>query len=309
MVPAYNEEEVLNSFYESTTRVINKIDKYDFELLFIDDGSRDKTLEIIKTLRESDHRISYVSLSRNYGKEIAMVAGFDNLKGEAVVIIDADLQDPPELINQFIEKWEEGYDDIYAQRLSREGETWVKRITSNYYYRVQSRMSSIGVLKDTGDFRLLGSKALASIRQLRESERYTKGLFSLIGHKKYGIKFHREPRFAGKSKWNYFKLIKLAIQGITSFSTAPLKMTTIIGFIFALIAFIYMIIIVLKTILFGDPVQGYPSLVSIVLFLGGIQMISLGIIGEYLGKIFMETKGRPLYFIQEHESGFNNRKT
>ncbi len=306
LVPVFNEEVVLISFYNSMIKVINKIDRYDFEILFIDDGSTDSSIDIIKRLKEMDDRIGFVSLSRNYGKEIAMVAGFDYLRGEAAVIIDADLQDPPELIPQFIEKWEEGYDDVYAKRLSRKGETYVKKITSRYFYKILSRMSSVSVLEDTGDFRLLSSKALGSIRQIRESERYTKGLFSLIGHRKYCVQFHRAPRAAGVTKWSFFKLISLAIQGITSFSAAPLKLTTILGFIFATIAFIYMIVIVLKTILFGEPVQGYPSLVSIILFLGGVQMISLGIIGEYLGKVFMETKGRPLYFVQEYDSGVKN---
>ena len=306
LVPVFNEEVVLISFYNSMIKVINKIDRYDFEILFIDDGSTDSSIDIIKRLKGMDDRIGFVRLSRNYGKEIAMVAGFDYLKGEAAVIIDADLQDPPELIPQFIEKWEEGYDDVYAKRLSRKGETYVKKITSRYFYKILSRMSSVSVLEDTGDFRLLSSKALGSIRQIRESERYTKGLFSLIGHRKYCVQFHRAPRAAGVTKWSFFKLISLAIQGITSFSAAPLKLTTILGFIFATIAFIYMIVIVLKTILFGEPVQGYPSLVSIILFLGGVQMISLGIIGEYLGKVFMETKGRPLYFVQEYDSGVKN---
>ena len=306
LVPVFNEEVVLISFYNSMIKVINKIDRYDFEILFIDDGSTDSSIDIIKRLKEMDDRIGFVSLSRNYGKEIAMVAGFDYLRGEAAVIIDADLQDPPELIPQFIEKWEEGYDDVYAKRLSRKGETYVKKITSRYFYKILSRMSSVSVLEDTGDFRLLSGKALGSIRQIRESERYTKGLFSLIGHRKYCVQFHRAPRAAGVTKWSFFKLINLAIQGITSFSAAPLKLTTILGFIFATIAFIYMIVIVLKTILFGEPVQGYPSLVSIILFLGGVQMISLGIIGEYLGKVFMETKGRPLYFVQEYDSGVKN---
>ncbi len=306
LIPAYNEQDTIEKFYKRTIEVIDAIEKYFFELLFVDDGSKDNTLDIIKELRKKDKRVSYLSLSRNFGKEIAMAAGIDHVNSNALIIIDADLQDPPELIAQMIEKWEEGFDDVYAQRISRDGETWLKKKTSSVFYKLLAKFARIEIQADTGDFRMLSRRAINSLKKIRESERYTKGLFSLIGHKKYCIKYHRDPRIAGQTKWNYFKLTRLAIQGITSFSTTPLKFSTLTGLIFAFAAFIYMIIIIVKTLLYGEPVQGYPSLVSIVLFLGGIQLISIGIIGEYIGRTFMETKNRPLYFVQEYDSEYTS---
>lgn len=301
LVPAYNEEEVIDIFYDKTINIVNKLNKYNFEILFVNDGSKDDTLNKLKALRAKDSRIRFVDLSRNYGKEIAMAAGFDYTRGDALVIIDADLQDPPELIEQMLEKWEEGYDDVYAQRISRKGETFLKKYTSKTFYKLLAKTTRVEIQKDTGDFRLLSSKAIQSIKQFRESQRYTKGLFSLIGHKKIAIQYHRDPRVAGTTKWNYFKLFNLAIEGITSFTTFPLKMATIMGVIFAIASFAYIIYIIVKTILYGEPVQGYPSMISIMLFLGGVQLISLGAIGEYLGRTFLETKQRPLYFINETE--------
>jgi len=222
LVPAYNEEEVVDIFYEKTIEIVNKLNKYDFEILFVNDGSKDNTLEKIKVLKDKDSRIRYVDLSRNYGKEIAMAAGFDYTQGDALVIIDADLQDPPELIEKMVEKWEEGYDDVYAQRISRKGETWLKKYTSKTFYKLLAKTTRVEIQKDTGDFRLLSSKAIESIKKFRESQRYTKGLFSLIGHKKIALPYHRDPRIAGSTKWNYFKLFNLAIEGITSFTTFPL---------------------------------------------------------------------------------------
>ena len=299
IVPAYNEEEVIEIFYQRTKGVFNELPAYDFEVLFINDGSKDNTLEVLKNLFIEDRRYGYISLARNYGKEIAMAAGFDHVTGDAVIIIDVDLQDPPELIIDMIAKWEEGYEDVYAQRLSRDGETWLKKWTSKMFYRILARMTKVEIQKDTGDFRLLSRNALDALKQYRESERYTKGLFSLIGFKKIAIPYHRDPRAAGTTKWNYFKLVNLAIEGVTSFTTAPLKIASFIGVILALFSFVFMLIIIFKTLVYGDPVQGYPSMISIVLFLGGIQLLSLGIIGEYIGRTFLETKNRPLYFIGE----------
>ncbi len=302
LVPAYNESEALKEFYSRTSKVINLIKNYDFELLFVDDGSRDNTLAIIKEIHRKDKRISFISLSRNFGKEIAMAAGIDYCKGDALIIIDADLQDPPELINEMIIKWEEGFDDVFAQRTSRKGEGYLKKITSKYFYRVLARVSKVEIQKDTGDFRLLSKKAIEALKSFRESERYTKGLFSLVGMKKCPVMYSRDPRIAGQTKWNYFNLFDLAIQGITSFSIAPLKISAWMGFLFAISAFFYMGFIIFKTLYYGDPVAGYPSLVSIILFLGGIQLMSLGIIGEYVGRTFIETKNRPLYFVNEYTS-------
>jgi glycosyltransferase involved in cell wall biosynthesis len=304
MIPAYNEEDVLEQLYEKLTFVIEAIPNYDFELLFVNDGSKDRTLEIIKEMRETDHRISYVDLSRNFGKEIGMMAGFDYAKGDAVIIIDADLQDPPELIPEMIKYWEQGYDDVFAKRRSRAGETWMKKWTAKTFYRVLQKITKIPVQENTGDFRLLDRRCIEALRTLRETQRYTKGMFSWIGYNKKEILFDRNPRAAGETKWNYKKLMDLAIEGITSFTTAPLRLSTYFGFTISLCAFIYMMFIIAKTLVIGEMVQGYPSLMTVMLFLGGIQLISLGIIGEYLGKIFTETKHRPLYFVDE----YNNEK-
>jgi len=309
LVPAYNEEAVLESLYQRLGTLANNNKAYDFEFLFINDGSRDKTLEIIKDFAETDKRVAYVNLSRNFGKEIAMIAGFDHVTGDATVIIDADLQDPPELIPRMIKLWEEGYDDVYAKRLSRQGETWFKKFSSQLFYRMLQKSTNIPIQIDTGDFRLLDRRCIEALKQIRESQRYTKGMFSWIGYKKKEITYNRDPRAAGETKWNYPKLINFAIDGITSFTTAPLRISSVLGFIISLIAFIFIIFVVIKTIIFSDPVAGYPSLMAVILFLGGVQLLSLGIIGEYIGRIFNETKGRPLYFVEEYHCEKSVEKT
>lgn len=309
LIPTYNEYDVIKPLYKRLSKLANENSKYNFEFLFINDGSRDKTLEIIKEYSKNDSRIAFVNLSRNFGKEIAMIAGLDHVTGDATVIIDADLQDPPELIPEMIKYWEEGYDDVYAKRNSREGETWFKKTSSQWFYRILQKSTNIPIQIDTGDFRLLDRRCVESLKQIRESQRYTKGMFSWIGYKKKEITYDRDARVAGQSKWNYVKLFNFAIDGITSFTTAPLRISSIIGFIISLIAFIFIIVIVFKTLIFGDPVSGYPSLMAVVLFLGGIQLISLGIIGEYIGRIFNETKQRPLYFIEEYYHQKADRKT
>ena len=300
LVPAYNEQEVLPMLYERLTSLIEKIPNYDFEILFVNDGSKDNTLSIITKLRESDKRICYVNLSRNYGKETAMIAGLDYAKGDAVVIIDADLQDPPELIPEMIKYWEEGYDDVFAKRRSRKGESFLKKFTSKMYYRVLQSFTKIDIGKDAGDFRLLDRRCVEALKQMRESQRYTKGLYSWIGYNKKEILFDRDPRAAGKTKWNYGKLINLSIDGITSFTTAPLRWATFFGIAVSFIGFIYMIFTIIKTLVMGIDVPGYASTMVVILFLGGIQLIFLGVIGEYLGRAFYETKQRPLYFIDRY---------
>ena len=297
LVPAYNEEETLNMLYERLEKLMNENSKYDFEILLVNDGSKDNTFSIMKSLREKDKRICYLNLSRNYGKETAMIAGLDYVKGDCVILIDADLQDPPELIPEMLKFWEDGYDDVYAKRKSRKGETWLKKFTSKMYYRTLQSVTKIEIQKDTGDFRLLDRRCVEALKSLRESERYTKGLYSWIGYKKKEILYDRDPRIAGKTKYNYGKLINLSLDGITSFTTSPLRWSAIIGVIVSLIAFIYMLVIIFKTIICGVDVPGYASTMVVILFLGGIQLISLGIIGEYLGRAFYESKGRPLYFI------------
>jgi glycosyltransferase involved in cell wall biosynthesis len=304
LIPAYNEQEVLLHLYERLNKLSGETPAYTFEFLFVNDGSRDKTLEIIKTYAKKDSRVSYINLSRNFGKEIAMIAGLDHADGDATVIIDADLQDPPELISQMISYWEEGYDDVFAQRSSRSGESWFKKTTSSLFYKTLQKSTSIPIQQDTGDFRLLDKRCVLALRQFRESERYTKGMFSWIGYKKKEISYDRDPRFAGETKWNYLKLMNLAIDGITSFTTAPLRISSILGVLVSISAFFYIIYLVIRTIMFGTDLAGYPSMMAVILFLGGVQLLSLGVIGEYIGRIFNETKQRPLYFIEEyHENG------
>lgn len=304
LIPAYNEEEVLDLLFERLGKLANDNLKYDFEFLFINDGSRDRTLDIIKTHAAHDSRISYVNFSRNFGKETAMLAGFDYAKGDALVNIDADLQDPPELIPEMIKYWEDGYDDVFARRRTRAGESWLKKFTSRNYYRVLQGVTRIPIQVDTGDFRLMSRRFVDALREFREAERYTKGMYSWVGFKKKEILYDRDPRAAGTTKWNYAKLINLAIDGITSFTTAPLRISTYAGAIVSVVAFIYIIYLLVRP-LFGVPiVPGYASTLAVILFLGGVQLLSLGIIGEYVGRIFNETKRRPLYFVEEyHEAG------
>lgn len=303
LIPAYNEAPVLEKLFTRLGNLANDNKEYDFEFLFVNDGSRDKTLEMIKEYADKDERISYVSFSRNFGKEIAMIAGFDHVTGDATVVIDADLQDPPELIPQMIKFWEEGYDDVYAKRRTRAGETWFKKLSAHMYYRLLQRFSNIRIQEDTGDFRLLDRRAVEALKQFRESERNTKGMFSWIGFNKKEILYDRDERAAGTSGWSYFKLINLAVNGITSFTTAPLRISTVLGFIVSVIAFVYLVFIVVRTIFFGTDLGGYPSTMAVILFLGGVQLLSLGIIGEYVGRIFNETKNRPLYLVEEYHSG------
>lgn len=300
LVPAYNEQDVLNLLYERLKSIMDSQNKYDFEVLLVNDGSKDDTFNIMKKLREQDTRVCYLNLSRNYGKETAMIAGLDYAKGDCVIIIDADLQDPPELIPEMLEYWEQGYDDVYAKRKSRKGESFVKKLTSKMYYKTLQSVTNIEIQKDTGDFRLLDRRCVEALKSIRESQRYTKGLFSWIGYNKKEILFDRDPRAAGKTKWNYGKLIDLSIDGLTSFTTAPLRWAAYIGLTVSIVGFIYMLLIIGKAIFYGVDVPGYSSTMVVILFLGGLQLMFLGIIGEYLGRAFYESKGRPLYFIDEY---------
>lgn len=303
LIPAYNEQEVLTHLYERLNKFAGETSDYDFEFLFVNDGSRDRTLEIIKKYAEIDHRVAYVNLSRNFGKETAMLAGIDHVTGDATVIIDADLQDPPELIPEMLKYWEEGYDDVYAKRRSRAGESWLKKATSELFYKILQKSTNIPIQQDTGDFRLLDKRCIEALRQFREADRYTKGMFSWIGYKKKEILYDRDPRAAGETKWNYAKLTNFAIDGITSFTTAPLRISTVLGLLVSFAAFVYILYLVIRTIAFGTDLAGYPSMMAVILFLGGVQLLSLGVIGEYIGRIFNETKNRPLYFVEEYHPG------
>lgn len=299
LIPAYNEEEVLPQLMERLNKVTRSIPQYAFEYLFINDGSSDQTLEILKKQKIQDSRIRYMDLSRNFGKETAMLAGFDNARGDAVIILDADLQQPPETIPEMIQWWEQGYEDVYAIRKKRDGETRRKEWTSKIFYKVIDKMSPTKVYPQAGDFRLLDRKCIEALKQIRENERYTKGMYGWIGFKKKEIQYVADERAAGVTKWSWSNLFKLAMDGITSYSTVPLKIWSYIGFFISFIAFLFLAFEIGKTFLFGTDVAGYPTLLAAILFLGGIQLISLGVIGEYLGRVFVETKRRPPYFIRE----------
>ena len=308
LIPAYNEQAVLAALFERLDALTTSVKGYYFEFLFVNDGSRDETLEIIKRYAKTNRRVSYINLSRNFGKEIAMIAGIDHAQGDALVIIDADLQDPPELIPDMIKLWEQGYDDVYARRKSRDGETWLKKKTSQWYYKLLQSSTTIPIQVDTGDFRLLDRRCIDALKQFRESQRNTKAMFSWIGYKKKEIFYDRDPRIAGETKWNYRKLINLAIDGVTSFTTAPLRMSSILGMIISCGAFLYILYLLIRP-LFGVPTgAGYSSLMAVILFLGGVQMIFLGIIGEYIGRIFNETKQRPLYLIEEYHQAHDKKQ-
>ena len=307
LIPAYNEEEVLGSLFDRLDGLATSTKNYKFEFLFVNDGSRDNTLEIIKSQAKKDSRVSYINLSRNFGKEIAMIAGIDHVRGDAMVIIDADLQDPPELIPEMIKHWEEGYDDVYARRSSREGETWLKKKTSEMYYKILQSSTNIPIQIDTGDFRLLDRRCIDALKQFRESQRNTKAMFSWIGYKKKEILYNRDPRLAGTTKWNYRKLSNLAIDGITSFTTAPLRIATITGLLISAISFLYIIYLLVRPLFGVSTGAGYSSTLAVILFMGGVQMLFLGIIGEYIGRIFNETKNRPLYFIEEYHAGTDKK--
>lgn len=299
LVPVYNEIEVLPEFHRRLCGVLDGcVDS--FEIMYVNDGSTDGSLAWLERLCAEDPNAALVDLSRNFGKETAMAAGLDHVRGDAVVVIDADLQDPPEVIPQLIEQWHNGYDNVYARRRQRDGETLLKKASAALFYKVIGRLSRVSIPQDTGDFRLLSRRAVEALRQLREQHRFMKGLFAWIGYPSIAVEYNRDPRLAGETKFNYWKLWNFAIEGITSFTTAPLKLATYFGLVVALVAFVAIIVLVAKTLMFGDPVKGYPSLMSAILFLGGIQLVALGSLGEYIGRMFNETKGRPLYFTKQY---------
>ena len=304
VVPAYNEEEVLPEFYIRLSSVLEEM-PVEAEIVFVNDGSTDRSLSVLGELQKTDDRVAMVELSRNFGKEIAMSAGLDHASGDLVVIIDADLQDPPELIPDLFKGWEEGYDVVYARRMAREGEGPFKKATAYLFYRVMQKFSAVRIPEDTGDFRLLSRRAVDALNQLREHHRFMKGLFAWIGFPQKEVFYRRDARFAGKTKWNYWKLWNFALEGITSFTAGPLKIATYLGLLTAFCAFLYGLYMVIRTLVFGNPVPGYPSLLVIVLFLGGVQLMAIGLIGEYLGRMFNESKQRPLYILKGHAPARN----
>ena len=300
LVPAYNEEEALPLLYERVSKIMNDMKDYEFELLFVNDGSKDNTLNEIKKLREQDKRVSYVDFSRNFGKEIGMIAGLDYATGDCVIIMDADLQDPPELIPQMVELWEQGYDDVYAQRKSRKGETWLKKFASKMYYKVLQSLTRVPIQKDTGDFRLLDRRCVNALKKMRETSRCSKSMFSWIGYNKKAILYDRDPRIAGKTKWNYMKLIDLAIDGITAFTTSPLRISTFLSIPTFLALLIYFIYVIVKCCRLHIAIQAFQATILLILFFAGVQIVLIGIMGEYLGRIFNESKQRPLYLVNEY---------
>lgn len=301
IVPVYNEEDVIHEFHRRIVDVCNDLD-LPTEILYINDGSFDQTQNIIAKFREGDDRVGLLNFSRNFGKEAALTAGLDCAQGSAVIIIDSDLQDPPELIHEMLKLWREGHDVVYGQRISRDGETWFKKISAHMFYRILSVLSDVEIPLNTGDFRLMSRKSVDALKKLREHHRYMKGLFAWVGFPSKALKYRRDPRFAGKTKWNYWRLWNFAIEGITSFSTAPLKFSTYMGLLTAGGAFSYGIYLISYTLLKGNPVPGYSSLMVVILFLGGVQLISLGIIGEYLARTYNETKQRALYLVSSYDS-------
>jgi glycosyltransferase involved in cell wall biosynthesis len=298
VVPAYNESEVLRDFHARLAAVLDGLE-FDSEVIYVDDGSRDDTWAMICALRDGDARVTALRLSRNFGKELALTAGLDAADADAVIVIDADLQDPPELIPAFVQHWRDGCDVVYGTRSTRAGETRLKKLTSSLFYRVMQRLSATPLPRDTGDFRLMSRRAHAALKQLRERQRFMKGLFNWVGFRQHAVIYDRDARYAGRSKFNYWRLWNFALEGITSFSGAPLKVATYVGVVTAMLAFAFGLWVFGKALLYGDPVPGYPSLMVVVLFLGGVQLMALGMIGEYLGRLYMEVKQRPLYLIEE----------
>ncbi|MBW8310909.1 MAG: glycosyltransferase family 2 protein [Rhizobium sp.] len=298
VIAAYNEEAALPEMHRRLSAVLDGLDA-ESRVLYVDDGSRDDTWGVLQRLAGADARVSLLRLARNFGKELALTAGLDHVDTDAALVLDADGQDPPELIPAFVAKWREGFDVVYGTRTRRDGETWLKRLTAAGFYRVMTRLSDTPIPRDTGDFRLMSRPVLEALRQLRERQRFMKGLFTWVGFRQVSLPYERAPRLAGGSKFNYWRLWNLAIEGITSFSTVPLRLATYVGVLTALVAFGWGMWIVARTLLWGDPVQGWPSLMTVVLFLGGVQLVALGIIGEYLGRLYVEVKQRPLYLIAE----------
>ena len=299
VVPAFNEEDVLPEFHKRLTAEIDTL-PLNVEIIYVNDGSTDSTLAVIKMLKVSDRRIAIIDLSRNFGKEIALMAGFDHLRGDVAISIDADLQHPPQLIPEMVKNWHEGFDIVYAVRTSRQDEKFVQRVLAKFFYRMFSLVGGVGV-PNSSDYRLLSRRALDALIKLREQHRFMKGLSSWIGFSQMSIPYQPDQRYAGTTKWGYCGLWNLALEAITSFTMMPLKIASFIGLLTALAAFVYAGIVVFNKLIFGDPVPGYPSLMVIILFLGGIQLITIGIVGEYLGRVFDETKGRPLYFLKSYD--------
>jgi glycosyltransferase involved in cell wall biosynthesis len=298
VVPVYNEAAGLRTFHQRLSAVLDTLG-LSWRVLYVDDGSDDTTWQVIESLLTACASVDALRLSRNFGKEAALTAGLDRCDADAVVVIDADLQDPPELIPRLVAAWRDGYDVAYATRDARAGESGLKRFTAAAFYRAMERLSDTPIPRDTGDFRLLSRRAVLALRRLRERQRFMKGLFAWIGYPQTAVHFKREARAVGGSKWSYWRLWQFAIDGVTSFSTAPLRLATWLGLATAGLAFAYGVYVFVRALIWGDPVRGYPTLMLVILLLGGVQLLALGVIGEYLGRLFTESKQRPLYFVED----------
>jgi len=304
VVAAHNEALALPMLHVRLCAVLDDLGGIDGRVLYVDDGSTDTSWEVMQGLADADPRVGVLRLSRNFGKEAALTAGLDFVDNGAVMILDADGQDPPELIPEFVALWQQGYDNVYGTRLKRDGESWFKRSTAKAFYRVIGRLSNTPIPADTGDFRLLSPRALQALGQLRERHRFMKGLFGWVGFRRKALPYHRHARLVGESKFSVWRLWNFALEGITGFSTAPLRATTYLGLAAASFAFLFALVVVLKAALYGDRVAGWPTMMAVILFLGGIQLIALGLIGEYLGRLYEESKQRPLYLIDTWQPPF-----
>ena len=308
IVPCYNEEQALPFFYQEIDKVSKELKELNFELIFVNDGSKDKTLEVLKEYHKKDKRVRYISFSRNFGKEAAMYAGLEHSKGDYVTIMDADLQDPPSLLKEMYRLVsEEGYDCVGTRRVTRKGEPPIRSFFARMFYKIINKMSDIEMVDGARDYRLMTRQVIESIKSLKEYNRYSKGLWSFVGFKTKWLEYENVERVAGETKWSFWKLFKYALEGITAFSTTPLIISSIVGVLFCLIAFIMILVIVIRTLAFGDPTSGWPSMVCIIFFVSGIQLFSLGIIGQYLSKTYLEVKDRPIYIVKETEKDFINK--
>ncbi len=299
VAPAYNEERNLPLLHTRVAQVMDRLGET-WELILVNDGSRDATLGVMMDLRARDPRVAIINLSRNFGKEIATTAGLDHARGDAVIVVDADLQDPPEVIPELVAAWRQGFDTVYAQRRQRQGETWLKRATAAAFYRLLGHATSVPIPRDTGDFRLMSRRVVNALAEVRERHRFMKGLFAWVGFSSCAVAYDRQPRHAGQTAWSYWRLWNFAVEGITSFTTIPLRIATYLGLLVGLASTIFLLQLLVRTVIFGNEVPGYPSLMAVVLFLGAAQLVTLGVIGEYLGRVFNEVKQRPLYLVEQY---------
>ena len=298
IVPCYNEEKALPLFYDEVKKVANEMSEYEFELLFVDDGSRDKTLKLLQSFAEADKRVKYIAFSRNFGKEAAMYAGFCNVTGDYTAVMDADMQDPPSLLPEMVKILNEGeYDSVATRRKTRKGEPKLRSLFAKMFYKIMNKISDANIVDGARDFRLMKRDMVEAIVNMCESNRFSKGIFGWVGFKTYWLSYENVERVAGETKWSFWKLFKYSLDGITNFSSTPLKIASVSGFFFTFIALIMLIFVFVRALLFNDPVQGWPSLVCIILFIGGIQLFCIGIIGQYISKMYIETKKRPHYIV------------